>query len=1025
MASGSPSTDLEEELNCPICLECLTEPVTLDCGHNFCRGCITHYCDTWEELGGLECPICKAEIQKGNFRSNWQLANLVEKIKEKRFSRPEERGRVCQKHLEPLNLFCKDDEALICVVCHRSKEHRDHEALPLEEASQEYKDQFYNRLEVLKKERERIVAYKAEVVKESQDLLEQTSGEKQETAAKFRQLHSFLEEQEKRLLAQMEEVEKEVARNRDQHLAALSEELSSLDSLIQEMEEKCQQPASELLQDPRSTLQRYEEKEAFEDPAAFPLALKWRIWELTDLNPLLEGIKKQFKDTLDSGLHLQKANVTLDPDTAHPLLVLSEDRESLRCGEIHQDLPDNPERFSTYGAVLGREGFTAGRHFWEVLVGSEETWLVGVARKSVRRKGDVTFSHEEGFWAVGKWCGCYRAALKGINPPLTGEPKRIRVCLNYAGGRVAFLDADQGSPIYEFSRAAFRGETLLPFFWVFEKGHLKLAEAAMAWEGPLQELCEEASCSVCLDYFRDPVMIAECGHNFCRACLTGSWGASRAEASCPQCRGRAQEGSLRPNQQLANLVGLIQQLSPREKKAADVTGGEGKGGACEKHQEPLKFVCKEDEAPLCVVCRRCKEHQDHQVIPLEEEIKQIWFFCFWHQTIKAARKERVCQKHKESLKLFCKDDETPICVVCDQSQEHNDHKIIPVEEASQEYKDQFCNCMEILRKEKKEILAYKANIVKESQDLLKQTKGERQETVTKFRQLHKFLDKQEKLLLTRMEEVEREVAWKRDQRLAKLSEALSSLESLIREMEEKCQQPASELLQDARSILQRYEEKEAFEEPVAFLLALKSRIWDLPDLNPLLENIKEQFKDTLDSGLHLQKANVTLDPDTAHPKLVLSEDQKTVRLGEKAQALPSNPERFDEHRAVLGREGFTAGRHFWEVLVGSEEGWRVGVARKSVRRKGYFAFSPEEGIWAVGKWWGCYRAATKGQNLPLTLTGEPKRIRVCLDYDGGRVAFFDADRGSLIYEFSGAPFRGEILLPFFRVWGQAHLKLSS
>nr|XP_056722283.1 E3 ubiquitin-protein ligase TRIM7-like [Euleptes europaea] len=387
------------------------------------------------------------------------------------------RERVCQKHLEPLNLFCKDDEALICVVCHRSKEHRDHEALPLEEVSQEYKDQFCNRLEILKKERERIVACKAEVVKESQDLLKQTTGEKQETVAKFRQLHSFLEEKEKLLLAQMEEVEKEVARNRDQHLAKLSEELSSLDSLIQEMEEKCQQPASDLLQDARSTLQRYEEKEAFEDRVAFPLVPKGRVLDISDLNVFLEGIKKQFVDTLDSGLLLQKANVTLDPDTAHPRLFLSEGRKSVRRGEKAQALPSNPERFENRYIVLGREGFTAGHHFWEVLVGSEEGWRVGVARKSVRRRGYFSFSPEGGIWAVGKSLGQYWAAMKDKHPPLTltGEPKRIRVCLNYAGGRVAFFDADRGSPIYQFSGASFRGETLLPFFYVWGKGHLKLS----------------------------------------------------------------------------------------------------------------------------------------------------------------------------------------------------------------------------------------------------------------------------------------------------------------------------------------------------------------------------------------------------------------------------------------------------------------------------------------------------------------------------------------------------------------------
>nr|XP_056722802.1 E3 ubiquitin-protein ligase TRIM7-like [Euleptes europaea]XP_056722805.1 E3 ubiquitin-protein ligase TRIM7-like [Euleptes europaea] len=540
----------------------------------------------------------------------------------------------------------------------------------------------------------------------------------------------------------------------------------------------------------------------------------------------------------------------------------------------------------------------------------------------------------------------------------------------------------------------------------------------MAAGGLVQELCEEASCSVCLDYFRDPVTIAECGHNFCRACLTRSWGASRAETSCPQCRGRAQEGTLRPNQQLANFVQIAKKFTLQEGKEAGGKGGEGKRGVCEKHQELLKFFCKEDVALLCGVCGRSEEHQDHQVVPLEEAFLE-------NRATVAAGRGRVCQKHQEPLKLFCKDDKALICVVCDRSKEHRNHETLPLEEASQEYKDQFCNCLERLKKERKRIVACKAGVLKESQDLLKQTTGEKQETVAKFRQLHSFLEEQEKLLLAQMEEVEKEVARNRVQHLVKLSEALSSLDNLIQEMEEKSQQPASELLQDARCTLQRYKKREVFEDPVAFPLAQKWRIWDFSDLNLFLEGIKKQFKDTLDSGFYLQKACVTLDPDTAHPGLLLSEDWKSVRDGEKAQSLPSNPERFSTYTAVLGREGFTAGRHFWEVLVGSEERWAVGVARESVRRKGRITFGPERGIWAVGKWCGHYRASIKGQYHPLSLTREPKRIRVCLNYAGGRVAFFDADRGALIHEFSGASFSGETLLPFFWVNSKAHLKLSS
>ncbi|XP_015281522.1 PREDICTED: tripartite motif-containing protein 7-like [Gekko japonicus] len=478
----------------------------------------------------------------------------------------------------------------------------------------------------------------------------------------------------------------------------------------------------------------------------------------------------------------------------------------------------------------------------------------------------------------------------------------------------------------------------------------------MAAGGPVQE----ASCSICLEFFRDPVRITECGHTFCRACLTRSWGepGASSEPFCPQCRGTAQPKSLRPNQQLANTAKIIQKRRPLEGEGAEAKRGEGKGGVCEKHGEPLKFFCREDKAPLCVVCSKSQEHRDHRVTPLEGK------------------------------------------------------------EAAGEKKDRLCNCVESLRMEWNKILMYKDSVVKESQDLLRQTKGERQKILIKFRQLQKFLEEQEKLLLAQMEEVEKEVAKKRDQHLAKLSKELSSLPSLILEIEGKCQQPASDLLKDVRSTLQRYEEKEAFENPAAFPLALKWRIWDFSDVSPLLEGIKKQLKDTLDSGF--QKANVTLDPDTAHPQLILSEGWKSVKKGKIAQALPYRSERFDVCPAVLGPEGFTGGRHFWEVLVRSQTEWTVGVARNSVRRKEKFSFSPEEGFWAVGEKlsWAFGEDVTK-------LTGKLKRIRVCLNYTGGRVAFFDAEQAALLYEFSGASFAGETLLPFFCVNGDGQLRISS
>uniref|UniRef100_A0A670HPA1 B30.2/SPRY domain-containing protein n=1 Tax=Podarcis muralis TaxID=64176 RepID=A0A670HPA1_PODMU len=155
-------------------------------------------------------------------------------------------------------------------------------------------------------------------------------------------------------------------------------------------------------------------------------------------------------------------------------------------------------------------------------------------------------------------------------------------------------------------------------------------------------------------------------------------------------------------------------------------------------------------------------------------------------------------------------------------------------------------------------------------------------------------------------------------------------------------------------------------------------------------------------------ANVTLDPDTAHPELFLSEDRKSVRWKDEPQALPDNPERFNAWPCVLGREGFTGGRHFWEVTVGSGEYWDVGVARKSVERK--------------GEYWAC----TSPFYSPLSLRKKPRRIRVTLDYEGGRVSFSDADSGAELYTFSGASFSGETLLPYFDLgWDQSPSQLCN
>ncbi|XP_036407666.1 butyrophilin subfamily 1 member A1-like [Megalops cyprinoides] len=159
--------------------------------------------------------------------------------------------------------------------------------------------------------------------------------------------------------------------------------------------------------------------------------------------------------------------------------------------------------------------------------------------------------------------------------------------------------------------------------------------------------------------------------------------------------------------------------------------------------------------------------------------------------------------------------------------------------------------------------------------------------------------------------------------------------------------------------------------------------------------------------------DVTLDPDTAHPSLILSQDGKQVRHGDTRHDLPDNPKRFNPELNILGKEGFSSRRFYYEVQVGEKTDWDLGVAKESINRKGTIMVSPENGYWAVGLRYGNKYWALTDPPVSLPLRENPRTVGVYVDYEGGQVTFYNVEARTLVYSFTGYTFT-EKLYPLFK-----------
>lgn len=459
MASDTTATrKLREEASCSICLQLMVEPVSIDCGHSFCRLCIVNFTENQKGATTVEtfgCPECRTQFRKENIRPIRRLETLIETIKEM------EREKLCEEHGEPLHLFCEDDGQLICWYCERTPQHRGHVTDLIKDASQLYQKKFQEAVIKLRKLEDQCKLWKLNTRDQLIKWEENIKLRRQKIQADFKNLYNFLHEEEKSFLWKLENEKEQVLKRLQECETKLEKQGQELKKHIQELERKCKGSAQKLLQDVKGTLTRSS-------------AVKLKKPESLSLEVHTECNVSELYFDLKKILESYEVSVTLDPGTAHGELILAESGRQVTRGRPEKK-PDIASRFRVLPCVLGCESFTLGRYYFEVYLGKGTEWDVGVCLENVPRDIDMTRKPQSGFWAIRRCKQYGYVALTSPRTPLQlrEELEFVGAFLDYEAGLVSFYNMNTGSHIFTFPKASF-SDTLRPYFQVGKDSLLSL-----------------------------------------------------------------------------------------------------------------------------------------------------------------------------------------------------------------------------------------------------------------------------------------------------------------------------------------------------------------------------------------------------------------------------------------------------------------------------------------------------------------------------------------------------------------------
>ncbi|XP_016301416.1 zinc-binding protein A33-like [Sinocyclocheilus anshuiensis] len=441
---------LESDLTCPVCKDIFREPVLLSCSHSFCQECLE---GSWKNQSKPQCPLCRKCCDGETPIPNRALKNTCVTYKKERNWRGQGTGVdevICGLHQRPFQLFCIKDEEPVCVDCVTL--HPGHELVPIEQGVPFCKDELNMKIKILESKQDSFKRMKKRYKDTISFIESQTKDAENQIKQEFERLHQVLRDEETSRINALYREENEKKQMVNEKIDIISHDIIALAELIQSVKREMGAEDLTFLQNfqrlKRRTQWTGEEPKKIQgvliNMALHVGALGYKVWE------------KMLS-------HVTCLPVILDPNTVSPWLSISPDFSSVQQSLERQTFPDNPERFDPCVFVLGSEGFSSGRHRWEVRVADHPKWILGVCKESVVRKRKFTVTTTAGVWTIGLSKGVYSAlTTPRTELNLERRPETIRVKVNMEKGEASFWDTGNNKHLCTYNDK-FTGK-LFPIF---------------------------------------------------------------------------------------------------------------------------------------------------------------------------------------------------------------------------------------------------------------------------------------------------------------------------------------------------------------------------------------------------------------------------------------------------------------------------------------------------------------------------------------------------------------------------------